>query len=131
MKVLDKRFLLSVALATLAGILTGVFGLEGTLVLTPGLLLLGLESDFRHSLGTAFAALVFPITLLGAYKYYQAGDVDVPEAILIGTVYMIFAYLTVDISFTIPSHQLRLAAGTIYMLVGAIVLWSVLRSPQK
>ena len=64
-----------------AGLIGGFFGLGGGVVLIPTFVyMLGFTQ--HEAQGTALAAMVPPITLLAALRYYYAGNVKVQVAFL-------------------------------------------------
>lgn len=62
-----------------AGVMSGLVGLAGGFVLIP-FLVLGLKMSQHGAQGTYLAAMVLPVTLLGAILYYRRGFVDVRSA---------------------------------------------------
>jgi len=69
-----------ISIGILAGLVGGFFGLGGGIVLVPALVyLLGLTQ--HQAQGTALAAMVPPITLLAAVRYYYAGNVKLQLAL--------------------------------------------------
>ena len=62
-----------------AGIVSGLVGLAGGFVLIP-LLVLTMKMSQHAALGTYLAAMVPPVTLLGALLYYRRGFVDLKSA---------------------------------------------------
>ncbi len=65
----------------MAGLAGGFFGLGGGIVMVPAFVyILGLTQ--KQAQGTALAAMVLPITLLAAMRYYYASNVKIEVAIL-------------------------------------------------
>lgn len=66
----------------IAGTLSGVFGIGGGTILIPGLVFLcGLTQ--HQAQGTTLAAMIPPIGLLAAWRYWQAGNVKISVAAFI------------------------------------------------
>lgn len=66
--------LVYIGLGLAGGILSGIFGIGGGTILIPALVLLsGLTQ--HQAQGTTLAAMVPPIGLLAALRYWQAGNV--------------------------------------------------------
>lgn len=74
---MNTVFLLVFGLA--AGVVSGLVGLAGGFVLIP-LLVLGLKMPQHSAQGTYLAAMVPPVTILGAFLYYRRGFVEVKSA---------------------------------------------------
>jgi uncharacterized protein len=76
------RLLKLMAIGTLAGLFSGLFGVGGGSVIVP-LLILWLGYDERAATGTSLAAIVF-IAAFGATAQGLYGNVHVLDAVLIG-----------------------------------------------
>ena len=59
-----------------AGVLSGMFGIGGGIVIVPALVLLA-NFPTKTALGTSLGALLLPVGLLGAYAYWENGNLDV------------------------------------------------------
>ncbi|MBP7056556.1 MAG: sulfite exporter TauE/SafE family protein [Candidatus Omnitrophica bacterium] len=76
------NYILYIILGLVAGTLSGIFGIGGGVILIPGLVVLaGLTQ--HQAQGTTLAAMIPPIGLLAAMRYYQAGNVKISMAIFI------------------------------------------------
>src|SRR5256885_4857050 len=62
-----------------AGVVSGLFGVGGAIVISPGLVLVAKLPQHTAN-GTSLAALLLPVGLLGAMEYYRRGQVNVPYA---------------------------------------------------
>ena len=62
-----------------AGVVSGLVGLAGGFVLIP-LLVLTMKMSQHAAQGTYLAAMVPPVTLLGAWLYYRRGFVELKTA---------------------------------------------------
>jgi uncharacterized protein len=78
----NSRSLKLIAIGTLAGLFSGLFGVGGGTVMVP-LLVLWLGYDERVATGTSLAAIVF-IAAFGAAAQGLYGNVHVLDAVLIG-----------------------------------------------
>jgi uncharacterized membrane protein YfcA len=74
--------LIFLAIGLAAGVLSGLFGIGGGLLIVPTLMAVANFST-RTALGTSLASLLLPVGLLGAYAYYQSGEVNVEASLLI------------------------------------------------
>ena len=128
---MNSRNVRTIVLATIAGLITGCLGIEGTLVLVPGLVYLGIEHEYRMALGTTLAALVLPITLGGAYQYYKRDDVDLNIAALMGVTYLIVAYMSSSASFYFPDNFLQGMASFLYLGLGLFLFYNLLHKRNK
>lgn len=88
-----NRIILTVLLGLLSGVFGGAFGLGGTFVMLPGLLLLGIISDYKTAVGTALLSLLPPISILAVMEYYKRKKVDTYIGIILCITYFVGAYL--------------------------------------
>lgn len=72
------EFGLGVAIGAIAGMLSGLFGVGGGIVMTPGIQLL-LSTSGIVALATPLP-VILPTALTGAYTYRRAGEIDVRAA---------------------------------------------------
>ena len=123
---MNSRNVRTIVLATIAGLITGCLGIEGTFMLVPGLVYLGIEHEYRMALGTTLAALILPVTLGGAYQYYKRNDVDINIAALMGVTYLIVAYMSSSVSFYLSDDFLHGMASFLYTGLGLFLFYNLL-----
>ena len=87
-----NRIILKVLLGLLSGVFGGAFGLGGTFIMLPGLLLLGIISDYKTAVGTALLSLLPPISILAVIEYYKRKKVDTYISIILCVTYVFGAY---------------------------------------
>lgn len=99
-----------------AGLVGGFFGLGGGIVLIPVFsLFLGLSQ--HQAQGTALAAMVLPITLLAAIRYYYAGNVKLQLAILASIGFVAGSLLTAHFVQQVPDILLKKLFGCLILVV--------------
>jgi uncharacterized protein len=104
-----------------AGVLSGLFGLGGGILIVPALVFLA-KFPTRIALGTSLGALLLPVGLLGAYTYWENGDLDVRASLLIAAGLFLGVYVGAKLAQVLPPAALqRLFA--VFILVMAIQLW--------
>ena len=86
------RTILTVLLGLLSGVLGGALGLGGSVVMLPGVLLLGIISDYKTAVGTMILSLLPPISLLAVIEYYKKNRVDTYISIILCITYFFGAY---------------------------------------
>ena len=97
-----QKFVLTVLLGAIVGLLGGIQGNAGSLYVMTGLLILGIVDSQRKAAGTTLLFTSVPLTLAAAYTYYEKGDVDLPiAALLIGTA-IVFSFLGAKLNYFIP-----------------------------
>ncbi len=78
-----------------SGVCSGTLGIGGGLVMIPAMIYwLGYSQHLAQ--GTSLAILVLPIGLLGAWRYYQAGHVQLTVIPWIAIAFFIGAYFGAD-----------------------------------
>ena len=104
-----------------AGVVSGVFGVGGAIVITPGLvLLLGLPQHTAN--GTSLAALLLPVGLLGALEYYKRGEVNVPYAAVLAVGLFFGAFVGAKLAGTLSDATLRRGFAVFLMVVAVRLL---------
>lgn len=81
-----------IGIGLFSGISSGALGIGGTLVMIPALIyLMGFNQHLAQ--GTSLAILVLPIGILGAWRYYQAGNSKLSVVPWIAMGFFVGAYL--------------------------------------
>ncbi|OGW83648.1 MAG: permease [Omnitrophica bacterium RIFCSPLOWO2_01_FULL_45_10] len=97
-------------LGACAGIFGGFLGVGGGIIIIPVLVLIyGLTQ--HEAQGTSLAAMVPPITLLAAMRYYQSGNVKVAEAIFIAMGFVLGGLIGAHIVQYLPDAALKKVFG--------------------
>ena len=87
-----QKYLLTVLLGAMVGILGGLQGNAGSLYVLTGLLMLGIVDSQRKAAGTTLVFTSIPLTL-AAHAYYQKGDVDIHVATILISTAIVFSYI--------------------------------------
>jgi uncharacterized membrane protein YfcA len=104
-----------------AGVLSGMFGIGGGIVIVPALVLLSNFST-KTALGTSLGALLLPVGLLGAYTYWENGNLDVRVSLLIAVGLTLGVAVGARLAQVLPAPLLqRLFA--VFIMVLAVRLW--------
>ncbi len=110
------------AIATVAGVLSGLFGVGGGIVIVP-LLILWLGYGEREATGTSLAAIAL-ISLLAAGFHGLKGAVDVPKGALVGAPAVVGVVLGTYLQQRVPE---RAVSGGLAALLVLSALLLVLR----
>jgi len=108
-----------------AGVLSGLFGIGGGVVIVPALILVA-QMKPEAATGTSLAALLLPVGLLGAWRYYQHGFVEVIPAAWIAMGLAAGAWLGAYVALKLSAHDLQRAFAVFLVLV-AVYLWMTAR----
>jgi uncharacterized protein len=115
--------MVSVFLATglVAGVLSGLFGIGGGILIIPSLIFFA-KFPTKLAVGTSLGAMLLPVGLLGAYAYYQQGNLNIKGSMLIGAGLFFGAYLGAKIAHGVPSPVLQ-RMFAVFIVLMAIRLW--------
>jgi len=115
--------MLSVLIGIFAGVFSGFFGIGGAVILVPVLVYLFKFSQ-HYAQGTALAALLLPVGILAAIKYYQAGNINIKIALFISLGFFVGAFVGASLAHAVPNLVLKKLFGALllclsmYMLLG-------------
>ncbi|MDD5431591.1 MAG: sulfite exporter TauE/SafE family protein [Candidatus Omnitrophica bacterium] len=112
------QIFLSILTGLTAGFLSGVLGIGGGIIIIPALVyIFGLSQ--HQAQGTTLAAMVLPIGLLAAIKYYQAGNVKIGISLLVALGFFIGAFFGAGMVQNISDPMLKKGFG-IFLAVVAL-----------
>ncbi|MCK4518609.1 MAG: sulfite exporter TauE/SafE family protein [Candidatus Omnitrophica bacterium] len=109
---------LFVVVGLVAGILSGLLGIGGGIVMVPALIYFFGFSQ-HGAQGTTLAAMILPIGLLAALKYYSHGHVSIAVAMFIAMGFFVGGFIGASFVEHISETVLRRMFG-VCMLVIAI-----------
>jgi uncharacterized membrane protein YfcA len=104
-----------------AGLLSGLFGIGGGILMVPALVLLA-NFHTKLAIGTSLGALVLPVGILGAYTYYQNGNLSIRTSLLLSAGLILGAWLGARFAQAIPGPTLQRMFAVLLVAV-AIRLW--------
>lgn len=107
---------LYVCLGLIAGIFGGAFGIGGASVMIPALVYLGGFTQHMAQ-GTILAAMVPPIGLLAALRYWQSGNVKISVALLLCAGFFVGGYIGASFVQNIPELVLKRAFGAFLLVI--------------
>ncbi len=112
---------LFLAIGLIAGVLSGLFGIGGGILIIPSLIFFA-NFHTKLALGTSLGAMLLPVGILGAYAYYQQGNVNIKASMLIGVGLFLGAYLGARLAHAIPGPTLQ-RMFAIFIVLMAARLW--------
>jgi uncharacterized membrane protein YfcA len=108
---------LYIIIGGIAGICGGLFGIGGAMVIIP-ILVLGLKFPQHLAQGTTLAAMIPPIGLFAAWRYYQQGQINIIAAVGIAIGFLIGGYFGGGWAQSIDGATLKRAFGSLLILLG-------------
>ena len=103
-------------LGLITGVLGGLLGIGGATIVVPALILV-FGFTQHDAQGTILAAMIPPIGLLAAIRYYQAGHVKLWPAALIALGFFIGGYFGALVVEHIPDLALKKIFGVFLLFV--------------
>jgi len=114
---------LYILLGLVAGIFGGMFGLGGGTILIPALVyLFGLTQ--HQAQGTTLAAMVPPIGLLAAMRYWQTGNVKIPVAALVCVGFFFGGFIGAGFVQNMPDPLLKKLFGVFLLFVSLEMIFA-------
>jgi uncharacterized membrane protein YfcA len=117
------RTILTLILGLLSGIFGGAFGLGGTFIMLPGLLLLGIIADYKTAVGTVLLSLLPPISLLAVIEYYKRKKVDTYIGIILCIAYFFGGYFGSFINAMYSIQFLQYCTAFSFLLLSALFFY--------
>jgi len=109
------------AIGLVAGVLSGLFGIGGGILIIPALIFFA-AFPTKLALGTSLGAMLLPVGLLGAYAYYQSGNVHIKASLLISLGLFIGAWVGAKLAHAIPAASLQ-RMFAVFIVIMAVRLW--------
>jgi len=115
------QWLALASIGLIGGLLSGMFGIGGGIVMVPCLVLLvGLSQ--HQAQGTSLAVLAIPVAALGAWKYYQAGHVDLANVGIIAAAFLIGIFGGSSLSLSLDPAVVKKGFAVLLVAV-AVYMW--------
>lgn len=115
------NLILYIVIGGIAGICGGLFGIGGAMVIIP-ILVLGLKFPQHLAQGTTLAAMIPPIGILAAWRYYQQGQINIAAAVGIAIGFLVGGYFGGGWAQSIDATVLKRLFGALLVLVGLRML---------
>jgi uncharacterized membrane protein YfcA len=114
---MELRLIYTVLVGIIAGILGGTFGLGGSFIMIPGILLLKIVPDYKMAIGTGLFTVLLPITLLAVIEYGKLKKIDYQISFILFVSYIIAAYFGSMINKLINVKILKYGSATTFLFV--------------
>ncbi|MCX7821654.1 MAG: sulfite exporter TauE/SafE family protein [Brevinematales bacterium] len=95
-----------IIIGIVAGVISGLLGIGGATIVIPALVFLA-GFDQKLAQGTTLFLMLFPIGLLAAVEYYNAGYVKIKEGIVIAIFFLLGGWLGSKVALRLDAAILR------------------------
>jgi len=114
----------TVGLGLMAGLAGGALGQSGAEIMVPGLLVLGIASNFKTAAGTVLLTILPPLSLMAIVTYWKRHQVQVTTAVILMVTYFFAAWGGAYVTSGMKNSTLECISGVYFMLIGAFFLWN-------
>ena len=109
------------AVGLVAGVLSGLFGIGGGILIIPALIFLA-KFPTKMALGSSLGALLLPVGLLGAYTYWQNGNLNIKASLFIALGLFLGAWFGARIAQNVSGPTLQ-RMFAVFIVIMAVRLW--------
>ncbi len=107
----------------IAGVFGGLLGIGGATIIVP-VLVFFLGYTQHQAQGTTLAAMIPPIGLLAALRYYTQGNVNITAAVFIALGFFIGGYFGAVLADKVPDLLLKKMFGFFLIFIGVRMILS-------
>ena len=111
------NIIILILIGSIAGILSGLFGIGGGIVIIPALMFLKGFPQLKAQ-GTSLIAMLPPVGILAFIEYNKKGNTDIFAGIVICITMLICAKFGSQLANALPIHIMKKAFGIFVILVG-------------
>ena len=117
MNLINIKILYTIIVGTISGILGGAFGLGGSFVMLPGLILLNIVPNYQTAVGTILFSLLPPVSLLAVFEYSKKKQVDYLIGTILFVTYFISAYFGAIINGLYDEKTLKYGCAVSFLII--------------
>jgi len=114
---MNLRIIYSVLVGTISGILGGAFGLGGSFIMLPGIILFNIVPNYNTAVGTILFSLLPPVSLLAVIEYAKRKEVDYVVGTILFVTYFIAAYLGAYVNKLYDAKTLEYGCAFTFLLI--------------
>jgi uncharacterized membrane protein YfcA len=114
---MNIKILYAILTGLLSGILGGAFGLGGSFVMLPLLILLKIVPNYSTAVGTILFSLLPPISLLAVFEYAKKKQIDYVIGTILFITYFIAAYFGALINGMYSEKTLKYSCATCFLII--------------
>ena len=123
MQSLLPRILWSLGIGGLSGFIGGMFGVAGSIVMLPALVISGVFKDYQTIVGTVLFAMLPPISILAVYEYYQRKQIDYLMGVLLCVGFMLASGVGAMWNKHMSERFLKRSASVIFLILAVVMYY--------
>lgn len=114
---MNLRYIYTIIIGVISGLLGGAFGLGGSFVMLPGVILLNVIPDFKTAVGTILFSLLPPISLLSVIEFGKRGKIDYTVGTILLVTYFFSSYYGALINNYYDNKTLQFYCAISFLLI--------------
>ena len=114
---MNLRYVYSIIIGIFSGLLGGAFGLGGSFVMLPGVILLNVIPDFKTAVGTILFTLLPPISLLSVIEFGKKNQLDYTVGTILIVTYFFSSYYGAVINSYYDNKTLQFYCAISFLLI--------------
>jgi len=114
---MEYKTLLTILVGALSGVIGGAFGIGGSFIILPAIMLLGIIPDYKMAVGTVLLAMLPPISLFAFMEYHKNKKVDITAGIILCVAYFFGSYYGAVINNMCSVKVLEYCTGFSFLLI--------------
>lgn len=114
---MNLRYIYTIIIGIISGLLGGAFGLGGSFVMLPGVILLNVIPDFKTAVGTVLFSLLPPISLLSVIEFGKRKQVDYTVGTILVVTYFFSSYYGALINNYYDNKTLQFYCAISFLLI--------------
>ena len=114
---MEYRTLLTILVGALSGVIGGAFGIGGSFIILPAIMLLGIIPDYKMAVGTVLLAMLPPISLFAFVEYHKNKKVDMTAGLILCIAYFFGSYYGAVINNMYSVKVLEYCTGFSFLLI--------------
>lgn len=125
------KILIGSIIGLLGGIVGSMFGMSGSFIIIPLLLLFGLCSNQLAAQGTTLCMLLPPISIFAAYNYYKNKHVDLKLSLLLIIFYILGTLLGSKLAINMSEKKSRINFSILLLLLAVYVFYTAMNIKEN
>jgi uncharacterized membrane protein YfcA len=121
---MNHHALSTLGLGIVAGLAGGALGQSGAEVMVPGLLVLGIVSNFKTAAGTVLLTILPPLSFMAIVTYWKRKQVQVTTAVILMLTYFFAAWGGAYLTSGVKDSTLEGISGVYFILIGTFFIWN-------